>query len=429
MTYSEATAYLFGLQLFGVKLGLENMRRLCAALGHPEQGLRFVHIAGTNGKGSTAAMLDAVLRAAGYRVGLYTSPHLCEITERVRLGGAPVSEEDFAGAVATVRNRVEALRSEGISVTFFEAMTAVALVLFRQAKVEVVVWETGMGGRLDATNVVDPVCAVITRIDRDHERWLGSTLAQIAREKAGILKLGRPAVVLRSGPEPDGAVEARARELGIAVRWVEGAELGRRHEMAWAGQWVRCGEQEWLTSLLGSHQRENTAVVLATIERLNRVGFSIPEEATREGLAGAYWPGRFQVIRAKPPVVLDGGHNPGAMRRIRETWAEVFGSGPSRLLFGCLVDKVGRELVEIWDEPGREVWLAPVKSGRGAEPEAVAASWRQAKLRIFSSVTEAWEEAAREPHDGGTLCTGSLYLVGEILGCFVVGRDEVRLNG
>ncbi len=429
MTYQEAVDYLFGLQMFGVKLGLENMRRLCGALGHPERELRFIHIAGTNGKGSTAALLDAALRACGLRVGLFTSPHLCEVTERVRMAGQAVDQEKFARAVAGVRLEVERLREQGVAVTFFEAMTGVALVLFRDAGIEVVVWETGLGGRLDATNVVEPLCCAITRIDRDHERWLGATLAEIAREKAGILKPGRPAVAIRSGPEPDGILKMRAEELGVALRWVDPAERGPVVEPPWRGQWCRVGGEVWLTRLLGAHQRENLAVALAVLEVVRGEGLILPEARVREGLSAARWPGRFDVQREAPPLVVDGAHNPCAMLRLRETWSEVFGAGPGRIIFGCLAEKTCPELVVPFDEAGREVWVVPVKSGRGATVADAAGLWNKANVRVFGSCEEALAAEQASPEEKGTLATGSLYLVGEVLRQSSGLRDEIGLNG
>lgn len=429
MNYAAAVEYLFGLQLFGVKLGLENMRRLTAALGHPERSLRFIHIAGTNGKGSTAALLDAALRAVGLRVGLYTSPHLCEVTERVQIGGRPVSEEVFAGAVERVRDEVERLRGDGVAVTFFEAMTGVALDLFRTHGVEMVVWETGLGGRLDATNVVEPVCSVITRIDRDHERWLGSTLGTIAGEKAGILKPCRPAVAVRSGTEPDAVLAARADELGVPLRWVEAAEpIGLIAAPGW-GQRCRVEGVEWLIGLVGTHQRENLAVALAALEEMRKAGWDLPEPLVRDGMAKARWPGRFDRVRSEPPLILDGAHNPGAMRRLRETWREVYGNGPGRMIFGCLAEKASPELVTAFDEPGREVWLVPVKSGRAASVEEVVPLWRKAVVRVMASSEEAWTRDRTNPHSEGTLVAGSLYLVGDLLRLLNGSRDEVQMNG
>lgn len=428
MTYREAVDFLYGLQWFGIKLGLTNMEQLCQCLGSPETRLRFVHVAGTNGKGSTAATLASILEKAGFVTGLYSSPHLAELTERIRVNGIDVSPEEVGRAMDRVVEAVEFLRGKKIEVTFFEAMTGLALLLFEEKRVEWVVWETGLGGRLDATNVVKPECSVITRIEKDHVKWLGNDLASIAAEKAGIIKQGRPVIAVRSGDEVDRVLMKTAGERTAPFTWSV-AGCGRPADPAWSGQWIERAGLIGLTPLCGPHQVENVSLAWSVVDVLRSQGHVISDDAVREGTAATRWPGRFQILSGDPPLVLDGAHNPGAVAVLRRTWDEVFGRGPERIIFGCLAEKLDPEVTRPFLSNDAEIWLVPIGSGRTASREELEALWPGRTVRWFSSSDEAMVRCVEDPKKGGTLVYGSLYLVGEILARNGEGRRETKLNG
>lgn len=378
MNGPEALAWLYSTQQFGIKLGLENTHRLLATLGNPERGLRFLHVAGTNGKGSVCAMLDAVLRAAGYRTGLYTSPHLVDFRERIRVDGEWISEADTARLLTTVR---DATRDWPHAPTYFEIVTAIAIRHFADAGCEFVVLETGMGGRLDSTNSVTPVISVLTPIAMDHAQWLGDTLEKIAAEKAGILKPGVPAV---SAPQEE-AVLRVLREHGPVA--VIGDSLADDAPL----------------NLPGSHQRRNAALALAV---LAAAGIAVPVAAMREGLATVNWPGRFQSVGR---FILDGAHNAHGSSQLVTTWREEFGDARTVVIFGALRDKTYAEMLRALRSIATEFWFVPVASVRGEAPENLAAAY-PGPSRSFATLDEALAAAPER-----ALVTGSLFLVGEAL--------------
>lgn len=390
MNYRDALAWLHGTQSFGIKLGLDNTRRLFAALGDPSSKLRFLHVAGTNGKGSTCAMLAGMLGEAGLRCGLYTSPHLVDFRERIRIGSDMIPEEAAAEGLTRLR---EAASEWTHAPTFFELATALAAWWFAEQSAEVVVWETGMGGRLDATNVVVPEVSVITPVGLDHQQWLGDTIAEIAGEKAGIIKPGVPVVSAPQTSEARQVIEMRAASLAAPLTVVD---------QPW---------EEGPVGLAGAHQRWNAAVALAA---LDSSGFAVDEAARARGLAGVVWPARFH--RAGGNVVIDGAHNPAAVQALVATWREVFGDRAARLVFGALRDKDAAELLRLLRQIADEVWLVPVASERGADVASLALAARVAGFsRIHEGrVGEALEQARRE--GGPVLVAGSLFLAGEALG-------------
>jgi dihydrofolate synthase/folylpolyglutamate synthase len=381
VTYEEALAWLYSTQQFGIKLGLENIRGLLKALNDPQRSLAFVHVAGTNGKGSVCAMLDAVLRASGRRVGLYTSPHLVDFRERIRVGGQKISPEAVASGLSILRE-ISAGWSQ--PPTLFEIATALALLHFSKQQCDLVVWETGMGGRLDATNAVVPLVSVITPIALDHTGWLGNTLADVAGEKAGIIKAGVPVVSAKQAPEAAAVLIERAAASGSSLEFVherfEEAEIGLR----------------------GLHQKENAALALAA---LRAIGVEISAAALRQGLRDVYWPGRFQVVSDR--LVLDGCHNPHAAEQLVITWQDAFGLEKATLIFGALDDKDYGAMLRILEQISREVFLVPIRSKRSANPQDLAVLCTLPH-RIFRSAGEALKAS-----QGRVLVTGSLFLVGE----------------
>jgi dihydrofolate synthase/folylpolyglutamate synthase len=381
--YEESLAWLYATQQFGIKLGLENIRGLLQALGDPQEHLSFLHVAGTNGKGSVCAILDAILRASGRRTGLYTSPHLVDFRERIRVDGEKIPRQSVANGLTILR---EISAGWNHSPTFFEIATALALHHFAEERCDLVVLETGMGGALDATNAVVPLVSVITPIALDHTRWLGSTLAEIAREKAGIIKSGVPVVSARQTPEAAAVLAQRAASAGSSLEFIEApfekAEIGLR----------------------GIHQKENAAVAVAAL-RAARV--EVCDDAVGQGLRDVRWPGRFQVVDER--IVLDACHNPHAAAQLLVNWRDAYGMEKATVIFGALADKDYSAMLRILEPISREVLLVPISSERSAAPEALAAACT-IQHRIFQSVKEALE-ASR----GRVLVTGSLFLVGEAL--------------
>lgn len=378
---------LFARRQSDAKFSLDPIRRLCAALRHPERGLRFIHIAGTNGKGSVAAMCSAVAQEAGVRTGLYTSPHLRRYHERFRLDGAEINDAELAAHL----DRVLAVGGEA---TFFEVSTALALSWFAARGAGLVVWETGIGGRLDATNVVTPLVSVITSIGLDHTQYLGDTLPQIAREKAGIIKPGVPVVTLDHPPEVAGAIAAVAREHGAPLRVVGEKDLG--------------GVEP---PLAGVHQRANTALAVAALR------LAVPalgDETIRAGLRKTRWPARCQLVErggGLPPILVDGAHNPPGAEalafEVRRRWP----GAAVTLVFGALSDKRVAEMAAILGARAARVLLAPVPSERAATVDELRAAVPGG--RMMASLAEALAEADRLGQP--IVVAGSLFLAGEAL--------------
>jgi dihydrofolate synthase / folylpolyglutamate synthase len=379
-------ASLFERRQLGSRLSLDGMIGLWNRLGKPAKTLKFIHIAGTNGKGSVAAMSAAMLTSLGHRTGLYTSPHLVRYHERFRLNGLEIENGELEELLA------RALRVGG-DATFFEITTAVALLWFEKQNAEYVAWETGMGGRFDATNIINPVMTIITRIGMDHMNFLGNTIAQIAFEKAGIIKPGVPVVVHEQEPEVEEVIENRAKEVGAPLSWVTQQRL-----------------LEFNPPLAGEHQQWNTALAVQAMRLLFP---EVRDEQIREGLAGTVWPGRCQLIRraGKPDVLVDGAHNPQGLevliREVRRRWL----GGRISFIFGALGDKETASMSRMVGELDADIFLSPVASERGAAVE-------QLKTSLPKAVTCASlkDALARADQLGRPIVVaGSLFLVGEAL--------------
>lgn len=405
MTYAEAVGWLYSTQLFGIKLGLENMRRLWAGLERELSTAKpaeaeppcFIHVAGTNGKGSVCAMLDSILRTAGVRTALYTSPHLVTFRERARIDGRMISEEEVAAGLTRIRALVADWQPPP---TFFEITTALALGWFCEQRAQVAVLETGLGGRLDATNIVTPAVSVLTEIAHDHEKYLGSSLAEIALEKAGIIKPGVPVV---SAPQKAEVVReviaAAARDTGSALHFVE---------QPWA---------EGPIGLAGSHQKWNAALAFSALRTGGKavVLLDAAVNAAKPGLERVEWPGRFQ--RAGERFILDGAHNPAAAQQLAATWQEVFGTGKATLILGVMRDKDVRGVCAALAPVAARVFAVTVQNPRSSLAPDLAAVVRSVapdlEVGEFAHLGEAI--AAAERHAELVLIAGSLFLVGEAL--------------
>lgn len=411
--YERRLQALYGLRRFGIKLGLETIRAMLDGLGNPQTRFRSIHLAGSNGKGSVASALATILGRAGYRVGLYTSPHLVRFNERFCIDGRPVSDERLLAAHDAVRDVPAGERSP----TFFEFATAMAFQIFGEEEVDWAVVETGMGGRLDATNALKPELAVITNVSMEHEAYLGSTLAAIAAEKGGIVKPETPVVT--------GVREAEAAEVidGIAAR--SNAPLFRLGEhfraVPESGGTFRYdgmdGAREGMrTGLSGGYQVENAALTLAACEILVRNGANLPPEAVRSGLAENRWPGRLEVVAENPTLLLDGAHNLAAARHLADHLREAYADRPVTLVLGILDDKPYREMMAALLPVCRRVILTRARIDRALPPETLreAAAGLADDLTVVPDVAEALAAARARTTPNEAICVaGSLYVVGE----------------
>jgi dihydrofolate synthase/folylpolyglutamate synthase len=424
MTYAEALARLLALrggEHAGMRPGLERIETLLDALGNPEQRGTLVQVAGTNGKGSTAAMLAAILKAAGRRVGLYTSPHLVSFRERIRVDGEAIDEDDVADgfdAIATLVARVDA--------TMFEATTALALDHFAREAVDVAVLEVGLGGRLDATTVGVPAVSVIARIDLDHQEVLGPTLAAVAREKAAIIRAG-VAVAAAQAPEAAAVLIARAAATGVPLL-LEGRELSVRvRARDLSGQTLDLAGPGWRLEgvriqLLGTFQPSN-ALLAAAAARVLGIG----PAAISAGLARARWPGRFEVLRYRDrQVVLDGAHNPAAAGALAASLDEWFGDAAMTLIFGALRDKDAAGMLAPLAARARRVILTASSSPRAAAPDELRGHVPagSASVETVATPAEALERAERAPRTPILCVAGSLSLIGDVLRLAGGGGDN-----
>jgi dihydrofolate synthase / folylpolyglutamate synthase len=399
MNYPDSVQFLYALgnEIKSAKLGLERIRAVLEALGNPERAYRVVHVAGTNGKGSTCAMIEAGLRAAGVRTGLFTSPHLIEPTERIQIDGIPVSTADFERAFNIVHETAEKLDLD-CHPTYFETVTAMAFWLFREKKIETAVIEVGLGGRLDSTNVVRPILTVITPIDFDHEAYLGHTIEAIASEKAGILKPGIPAVFAPQRPEAAKVLDARAAELHVPVTRAEDFEIRDLHIDARGSRFSGI-----VCPLGGEHQVENA---IAAVLALRALGVST------DGIQDARWPGRIEHVSPNPDIILDGARNPAGARALARYLKRFYGTRRIWLVYGAMRDKAIEEVAGILFPIATELVLTAPGTPRALRPEALAEF--AGRGHIEPTVDAAIDYARTHAADEDVIViTGSLFVVGE----------------
>lgn len=400
MSYKEALAWLFGTQLFGIKLGLENIQRLLGELEVPRKAQRIIHVAGTNGKGSVCAMIDSITRAQGYRTGLFTSPHLVTFRERIQVNGEMIGESEVAAGLSTIRDLIREWEPHP---TFFEIATALGLHHFAEHECEIVVLETGMGGRLDATNAITPVVSVITPIGLDHQKWLGETMEEIAAEKAGIIKPGVPVVSAKQLPAAEAVVRQKAAERGAPLRV------------------VAASSESSAIGLAGAHQAQNAALALAALEA---AGVAVNQSAIQTGLKTVRWPARFQ--RWDERIVIDGAHNPAGASALQQTWRETFGDERAALVLAILQEKDAAGIIAALEPLASRFVLPRSRSARALPPEDLAAILRAitpTPIEIVSSLPAALDALAPEPL---VLITGSLHFAGEALSVLGGSPNELE---
>lgn len=388
MQYREAIDWLFSTQMFGIKLGLDGARALLREyLAYPAHNTQVIHVAGTNGKGSTCAMMDSVARACGRRTGLFTSPHLIDFRERIKVSGKEIPEENCAAMLTCLREICERMETHP---TFFEITVALAMRWFRECGCELIILETGMGGRLDATTAVPADVSVITPIGMDHMQWLGNTLEEIAAEKAGIFVTGKPAISSAQEPAVREVLEKVANEVRAPLKFIEEPLLG------------------YAIALAGEHQQRNAALAVAA---LHAAGLPLRQENVRHGLSQVQWPGRFEIIC--PNVILDGAHNPHAASVLARTWQEKFGDRKAALVFSAVAAKDISGILEILVPLAERIFICPVDTPRAVSPHELAACLPDGSPphECHDSFTNAF--AAAKAHNMPILIAGSLFLVGE----------------
>ncbi|HEV2195794.1 MAG TPA: folylpolyglutamate synthase/dihydrofolate synthase family protein [Candidatus Acidoferrum sp.] len=434
MNYDAAVRYLLTLgrelaaptQAAAAKFDLENIAILAERLGRPDRAYPSAHIAGTNGKGSTAAFLESILRRAGFRTGLYTSPHLERINERMRINGEEIGDEGFAAIFTRLQALVEELLAAHklrAHPTYFECVTAMAFECFARERVEFGVFEVGLGGRLDATNILSPAVTLITRVDFDHENFLGHSLKEIASEKAGILKPEVPVIVAEQRPEAREVILARADQLNCPV--IETSRAFQITRESSQDGFFRARVTELSSgdsfdlppSLPGRFQLQNALSALAAARYLAKRGFRISASDIAEGISKTVWPGRLEKLQSSPDVYLDGAHNPGAARELARFFEENFAHRKIWMVYGALRDKAVDEVAgQLFPHAAEVIFTEPRTSRAISAPRlAEIASHHASSFTVISSAEQALDRAlAQAAPDDAIFITGSLYLVGQL---------------
>jgi len=415
-TFRESLTYLYNLQRFGMVFGLSNIRNIVQTLDNPQEHLTTIHIGGTNGKGSTAAMMASILQRSGYRVGLYTSPHVMSFTERIQINSQCISEERVARLTATIREKTEKADVPR-TFTFFDFTTAMALLYFSESEVDLAIIEVGLGGRLDSTNIVSPVATVITNVSYEHRDVLGETLLEIGQEKAGIIKEAVPLVTGVTQHEVLGEMEKRCREKRVPIyrlgRDFVIKRQGGRHFRFEGRHWVLDGL--WV-NLTGQHQIENAALAIGTLETMGELGMPVSHESVIRGLEDVTWPGRLEVIRKMPWVILDGAHNPAGAHALKEALVRHFSYDRCYLLLGIMKDKDVEEIISILAPLADEIVLCRPRQDRAAPPERLLEAMEalRGRGRIIPDVAEGLDVLLSTAGPNDLICVaGSFTTIGE----------------
>jgi dihydrofolate synthase/folylpolyglutamate synthase len=423
MAYTDLIEWMFNLERFGIKLGLENITEFLSRTGNPHRDFRSVHVTGTNGKGSVCAFLASILRESGLKVGLYTSPHLVDFRERITIDGEMISEEDVVRLGNDLRGTMENMARESSEkqLTFFGFTTGLAFKYFSEKKVDIAVLEVGMGGRMDATNVVSPEVAVITRIGLEHTAYLGNTVAEIAREKAGIIKQGVPVVCSDRNPESLSVVMSTCQRKDARLTLVDEDFRVANVKTGLDGTSFDFeGEaiiRDLGTRLIGAYQAENAGVAIAAAERLKEIGYPISADAVRDGVFRTIWPGRLDVRSKEPLLVLDGSHNPEGVHTSCAALSSI-GLTPLTFVVACMSDKDARGIVSALAPHASKMIVTEVKVGRSAKASHLAelaeASYT-GEVVLEGDPAKAMVEAFSDMSGKGVCAIGSFYLVGEVM--------------
>ena len=418
MNYQEALAYIDGVRWYGSKPGLERIGALLEKLDNPQKHLKFIHIAGTNGKGSCAAMTASVLKAAGYRTGLFTSPYLFRFNERMQLNGRPIEDDVLAALVTEIKPLADAMEDHP---TEFELMTAAALLWYRREKCDIVVLEVGLGGHFDATNIIDaPEAAVIMNIGLDHTAVLGDTVEQIAAEKAGIIKPGCAVVLYPQQESVMEVIRARSASLGAALHTADFSQIAPEFDSL-EGQVFTYRGDPVAIPLLGAHQRRNAAVVLELVAVLRAQGWTLEPDAVEHGLYAVSWPARFERVHEEPDFIVDGGHNPQCAETVAENLLHYFPAQKRVLLIGVMADKDYETLCEILN-PAASAWVCVTPDSERALPAAELGRFLESfgkPVTVCDTIPDGVTAALREAGTDGMVCSvGSLYMAGAVRACF-----------
>ena len=412
MTYEEAIAYIHGMYWRGSKLGLTRTIELCRLLGDPQKKLKYIHVAGTNGKGSTCAMLSKILCAEGYNTGLFVSPYVDRFNERIQLNNTPIPDDDLAALVTEIAPVVDSMENPA---TEFEVIAAAAFLYYARQECDYVVLEVGLGGELDATNVIDtPLLAIITAIDYDHMHILGNTIEEIASAKAGIIK--DDGTVLFYGQHRDAlpVIKAACKKHHAQLRTVDRSSLKEGSYDLHGQSFDYRDYKDLRLGLLGKYQMNNAATVIDAVELLREKGVEISDEALRTGLKETVWPARFELLREDPPFFVDGGHNPHGVRGTVDTYQRLFPNQKAKIIMGMMRDKDVSQSVGLLMPIAREFYTVTPNNDRAMPSEELAELIRScgAVATPFSCVADAIETAARG--DDPSLAVGSLYMAGEV---------------
>lgn len=423
MSYDEFAGWMFNLERFGIKLGLENITEFLARIGDPHRQLKSVHVTGTNGKGSVCAFISEILRRRGLKVGLYTSPHLVKFSERIKINGRDISDKDVVRIGSGLREVMERMSSENMEkqLTFFEFTTGLAFKYFADKNVDIVVAEVGMGGRLDATNVLSPEVSVITRIGLEHTNYLGCTIQDIAREKAGIIKHGVPVVTCERKPEALSVIANACQKRRAPLRRMcsdfdvnglrqslDGTVFDYRGKSTFKG--LR-------TNLLGAYQAENAGAAIAVIEELANQGLPVTEEEIRKGILASKWPGRLDIVSRRPMIMLDGSHNPDGVATTVGVLKDL-GLTPLTFVLGCMDDKDAPGIVKAIAPAAEKIISTQARYKRALPARklgAVVSEWFAGRQEVNEDSSAAFDRGVKEIRGNGLCIIGSLYLVGEAI--------------
>jgi len=424
--YNRVLKELYLLQKIGIKFGLNRTENILERLGNPHIGIKYVHIGGTNGKGSVVAMISSILKAHNYKVGSYTSPHLLRFTERIRINW----EEIPPSRVVELYEKVKSVLVPEVPPTFFEFVTAMAFLCFKEENVDWGVIEVGMGGRLDCTNVITPQVSVITNVGFDHQEFLGTSLAAIAREKAGIIKPGVPVITAAKQPVVQSVIKTTANRLGAPLRiFGKDFTIKKSSPQTFHYQGKTRTFRDLTLPLIGEHQRENAALVLAALEVLEERGLiELRESKVRSGLASTSWPGRAEVISRNPTIIIDGAHNPQGAESLKHMLKTSFSYDKLYFVIGIMGDKDVRGILRRLLPQAEAVIFTRPGYSRAADPEALKKIARSyiSRCYVIPDVSQAIEYAKSEAGPNDLICiTGSLYFIGEVKALFGEPADAI----